>query len=104
MRKVYKVIADATNEAGKHSNDSLLIRDTVKTFRDDTEMANFCNDYFVDVGLQMFDSIGAPKNPFIFRHHCVSSMFLRPVSDNELIRQIAQKHRKLSLFDSFSFD
>lgn len=88
LRKVYKVIADATNETGKRTNESLLIRDTVKTFRDDTEMANFCNDYFVNVGLQMFGGVGAPKNPFVLHHQCVSSMFLRPVSDNELISQI----------------
>lgn len=52
-------------------------------------MASFCNDYFVNVGLHMSDRIRSPKNPFVLQYRCMSSMFLKPVGENELIRQIS---------------
>lgn len=88
LKKIYKIINEATNQINAKNSEKIQIKDNNKSFVNDKEMANFCNNYFVNVGIQMANKINNPNKKFQLQHVPISSMFLRPVREREIIEQI----------------
>jgi len=87
IKKIYKLIAEATNQ-GKKSNECLNIVDNEnKTFKNDLDMSNFCNKYFSNIATEMNNKIPNVLEQFEL-DSINKSMFLLPVSPNELVQQI----------------
>ena len=93
MKKIYNIISEATNSNTQKNNDNINILDSNnnnRPFDNTKQMANYCNDYFINIGKQMATKITPPKN---YRYHnnprTTKTMFLRPVEKNELILHIA---------------
>lgn len=90
VKKIYRIISDATNEKNKYKNTNINFVDEKNSeFLNNTDMANFCNNYFIDIGTEMEKKIDVPQNPFIFDYHSTDSMYLKPVTENEIINQIS---------------
>lgn len=87
IKKTYKIITEITNN-NKKSKSPLKITDTNnKNFETDLEMANHCNEYFSNIGLQMLSKI--PQVDLTNNLKSVNkSIFLTPVTDRELIQHI----------------
>lgn len=89
IKTIYKVINDATNEkCNKSNSDIQIFDDNGKEFKNDKEMANFCNNFFTNVGVDMAKTIDTPHNTHNFTHNVNASMFLMPINNNELIEHI----------------
>lgn len=90
MKKIYQIISDATNEKSKHSSESIqIMADNDIAFRDNKEMSNYCNNYFINVGINMLTNIKKPANFANNLRINKNSMFLTPVTDSELIKHIS---------------
>lgn len=88
LKKIYEIISEATNEHSKKNNNIHILDNDEKQFDTDYEMANFCNQYYTNVGVDMLKNIPHPQDPFILPTACSSSMYLRPINENELIKYI----------------
>lgn len=89
-KTIYKIISEATDEAVPDRNSPLQIKDdNAIPFSNNAEMANYCNKYFNEVGVEMFEKIETPVNLFQLQYNSESSMFLTPVSDKEIIQHIS---------------
>lgn len=90
MKKIYKIISDATNEnKNKTNNDVNILNQNNKPFNNDKEMANFCNDYFINIGLNMAEKIKQPTSGIIMNYpNLINSMALKPVTNTEIIMHI----------------
>lgn len=87
LKNTYKIIAEATNENSKGKNNCFNISDNDKNFSNDKDMADFCNQYFSKVGLEMYNSI--PDSNDTFQCQSVNqSIFLTPIHNSELIKHI----------------
>ena len=51
-------------------------------------MANFCNEFFTNVGVDMAKTIHTPHNAYNHSYNSRASMFLIPLKNNELIEHI----------------
>lgn len=87
IKKIYKMVSDATNEHKTTGNQNINIFHNESKFETDKDMANYCNSFFVNIGKHMAEKISPTTDKF-FGHTLAASMFLRPVSSNELIRHI----------------
>lgn len=89
MKKIYKIISEATNEKNNanESNYRICNKDKVP-FSNGKDMANFCNDFFINIGAEMSNNIKLPQNIPIIENQAQSSMFLRPTDNNEVIKLI----------------
>lgn len=88
IRKMYKLISEATNEKGSKNKNNIQVKNNDMPFSDVKEMANYCNDFFINVGQKMFDEIDDPDEPFVNNYQSVNSMFLTPVRECDIIKQI----------------
>lgn len=90
IKKIYKIISEATNEETGKGPNNINIKDTNnKEFTTDKEMANYCNKYFTNIGIEMANNIIPPKDNFKIKHpNIAKSMYLTPVTKNELIMHI----------------
>lgn len=89
IRKLYTVIRDATYE-NESSKNLLNIKDNNgQQFIDQKEMANYCNNYFINIGIEMEKEIPQPRAHGITETPVNSSIYLRPVTQQELIKSIA---------------
>lgn len=89
IKKIYKVINEATNEKSNKSNSDIqILDDNGKEFKSDKDMANFCNNFFINVGVDMAKTIDTPHNTYNFAYSSNTSMFLMPLNNNELIKHI----------------
>ena len=87
IKKIYKIISEATNEQRINNNENInILLDDVK-FETDKDMANHCNNFFINIGKHMADRI-KPVSEVYLNHISNSSMFLYPVNHNELINHI----------------
>lgn len=90
VKKIYKIITEATNEKNSPSSVELRITDdNEKDFDNKSDMANYCNNYFINAGIDMEKKINVPQNPYKLEQTTLSSMFLRPATEKEIIKHIA---------------
>lgn len=87
IKHLYNIIKDACYEKTRN-NKTGIKDDRGHDFADEVSMANFCNDYFANVGLQMAEMIPCPSQMETLPEPLPASMYLSPVSGNELIRHI----------------
>lgn len=88
MKKVYAIVRDAVNEDSNHHRNLEIMNDAGEKFNTDDGMADFCNDYFVNVGLHMKEKISIPCAPCELGGCVAESMFLKPVTEAEVIKHI----------------
>lgn len=89
MKKVYKIISEATNEAKKTNNEIRIVDDSGVSFTNDKNMADYCNKYYNTVAINLAAKINKPPNNYNINYPVINnSMFLKPIKANELIEQI----------------
>lgn len=89
IKKIYKIISEATNEStGTSHNNIQILDENSQPFANDKEMADYCNVYFANVGLEMADKIVPPVIESEVGYDNISSMFLKPVTQGEIIKHI----------------
>lgn len=91
MKKLYKIIKDATYENNKNNNSSLNIKNKDgQNFSSSVEASNYCNDYYINIGVEMEKAIPPPQqveqqiDPPI-----VNSIYFNPITRAELINCIS---------------
>lgn len=90
VKKVYQIIKEATNEKNSQVDNELRIMDdNGKEFDEILDMANYCNNYFIKVGIEMEKKIEVPQNPYKLEQSSPVSMFLIPATEKEIIGYIA---------------
>lgn len=89
LKKVYEIINEATDSSHIHEKTSVPpIKKDSNTFPDNKSLANYCNSYFVKIGIEMFNKIQKPLNEFNLTFNNKFSIFLNPVDNNEIITHI----------------
>lgn len=90
MKKIFSIVKDATNEVSRNSDTKIRITDVNHgSFASDVDMANYFNEYFTNVGVRMNDQIPIPKHKCDYGGGSAGTMFLKPLTENELIGHIA---------------
>lgn len=70
-----------------------------------SNMANFINEYFINIGVKMSEKIPVPEHKYNCGSHISDTLFLRPLTRNELIEHIASlKSGSSSGHDNISVD
>lgn len=83
MKKIYRIIDDATNvKNNKDLSDLRILKDNKQEFEDNVSMANFCNNYFINIGKEMAKKIDTPPMNLTLQGRVGNSMYLRPVTEN----------------------
>lgn len=93
-KQVWNLINEATNTAQKHNlNKHITLIDAHGNgITDDREKANLFNDFFINIGKKLNDSIPTSnKNhePPVNNKNICQSLFLKPVTGNEIVQIIA---------------
>lgn len=103
MGKIYKVINEVTNQVNNKGPEIHNIKDKNQHFNNNKDLANYCNNYFTNVGINMLNNIKKPKNERKIMQHNLSSMFLGPTCKNEIIKYIfSLKNNSAPGIDSIS--
>lgn len=90
VKKVYDIIRDATNECSRKKSLICICNDSNEKFESEVEMANYCNDYFVNIGVKMNEQVPLPREPCGFDIQMSrSSLFLKPLTEAEIISHIS---------------
>lgn len=90
IKKLYTIIKDATYETNTNKQTLLDIKnEDGENFDNFFEMANFCNNYFVNIGTKMEQAIPPPNEEHKTDNPIVKSIFLNPITKNELIKHIS---------------
>lgn len=88
-KKVYQIISEAVDDKKIKNKNNLIIKDDNNhPFANKKLMANYCNNFFTNIGNEMANKITTPTNIFNIQYNSLSSMFLKPVNEKEIIRQI----------------
>lgn len=88
LKKVYKIVSEATNEKEKTKNENLKIfNDNNLLLLEDKEIADYTNNFFVSIGQEMANKIKKPAQK-INTKTSNSSMFLSPVQEEEILKYI----------------
>lgn len=89
LKKIYQIISVATDGKQNKKDNIFHIKDNDgNQFTNNTDMANYCNKFFIEIGTKMQEKISKPENKFKIQYNSTSSMFLSPVSNEELIMHI----------------
>lgn len=97
MKKIYNIINEATNTNSNKNNDINIFNINKQPFQNKKQMADFCNDYFIQIGKKMALKIQSPINyKNSYGPGVKESMLLKPVTPNELIIHIASLKNKSS--------
>ena len=88
LKKIYKLISEATDNSSHKHKISPPIKDNSHDFLDNRTMANYCNEYFTNIGMDMLNKIKKPTNEYKMTSNSLSSLFLKPVNGNEIIKHI----------------
>lgn len=89
IKKVYNLIAEATNNKVSSKNAIMpIINNNGASTYDKKKVANICNDYFIDVGIDMYRKIPKPITECNLKSNSLSSLYLKPVDSNEIINHI----------------
>lgn len=87
-KKVWRIINDASNcNPKKHENYNITDSNN-QLVETDKEKANCFNEFFINVGNKMVSQIKQPSDtpePSNIEHYLNSSLFLKPVTENEVI-------------------
>lgn len=86
-KKIYKFIAEATNQGKKTSESLNIVNNENEPFINDLDMSNYCNKYFSNIAIEMNNKIPHTLEQFNLTS-INKSMFLKPVTQNELIQHI----------------
>lgn len=87
LKKIYEILSEYNNQYKKQNKIPITIPMENNNNCNLKEKANFCNDYFSKIGLDMYNQIPNLSNIFQMKNAC-NSMFLRPVDHNTLIKHI----------------
>ena len=86
---MYEIIKDATDIGNIKQKTTFSIFDNNETaIIDNLDMSNYCNEYFVNIGMKMASKINSPKYNFKIKNNN-ASIFLTPVTEQEIIQQIS---------------
>ena len=89
IKKIYKIIKDATNLNNKQNNAQFdVVDDNNQPFGDSVEMADYCNNYFTNIGTEMAKKISTPNYQTNEKNNN-ASMYLTPVTKQEIVKHIA---------------
>lgn len=88
IKNIYKIISEATNENTVKNTKIRLVDSKGIAFPDTKQMANHSNDYFANVGSNMLEQIIEPENFKFTLGNSLQSMYLTPVTENEIIKHI----------------
>ena len=89
-KKIYQIIRDATNEVGGRGvGVTEILSEGRDPFPGDKELANYCNEFFSTIGVNMAKKINRPNNPIMVKYNNKNSMYLKPVNESELVRHIS---------------
>lgn len=89
LKKIYAIIRDATNECGPKKHLLEITDDSDAGFNNDADMADFCNNYYINVGKEMAKKIPLPRSPLDVDFVSPESMFLEPITENDVIKHIS---------------
>lgn len=89
MKKMYNIIKDATYENQTKDLCIKINNEQGQEFTNSIEMANYCNNYFINIGIDMEKNIPIPKNSCSLDPINPNSMFLTPITKNELVKHIS---------------
>lgn len=103
MKKMYGILRDATCDKLIKNASIKINNKNGDDFLNDVEMADYCNEYFVNIGLEMAKKIPTPQKQCKQEPPTPTSMFLTPVCKNDLIRHISSlKNNSSPGFDGIS--
>ncbi|KAK9878787.1 hypothetical protein WA026_023852 [Henosepilachna vigintioctopunctata] len=88
LKKNYKVVNELSVKTNSEKNDNFKIKNNDTTFNNTKDMAEYCNNYFVNNGLNLAKKIITPKHKFRMQFTSNTSMFIKPVDENEIIKKI----------------
>ncbi len=89
FRKIYQIIREATNVQVDNTTSKIdIFNDEGEIFSDNKQLADFCNKFFIEVGKKMAQKINPPRQPFEVGYNNSKSMFLTPVTENQVIIHI----------------
>lgn len=91
-KQIWKIINEASNNTKNVKNDIKLLDKHKQIIENDEQISNMFNEYFINVGKNMAEKINFINEPE--QESCTSkipqhSMFLKPVTKNELILHIS---------------
>lgn len=90
LKKIYQIISDATSENREPKNkDFKIVDEAGNDFLGNKSMANYCNQYLIDIGINMQNKVADSQNPFLIKNHNLKTIFLKPVTENEIISHIS---------------
>lgn len=85
LKETYKIISEVSNEKNKESSNIKLVHNNVE-ITDNKEIASIMNEFFINIGQNLAKKID--YGPKITHKHLNESLFLNPVSSNEIIEHI----------------
>ena len=88
MKKIYDIIKDACCEKSRKASTLRFNNRKGEKIQTNLEMANHCNDYFVNIGVEMERGIPLPRVACSLDGPISESMYLAPLTKNELIQYI----------------
>lgn len=101
--KIYKIVSDVTNQNNQKESVIEKIKSGGKTIVNEKEMSNFCNDYFINIGINMLNTIKDTKEQINIQYNSLSSMYLKPVENDEILEHIhSLKNKCASGYDHIS--
>lgn len=90
MKKLYKIIKDATYENNKNTNTFLNLKNKDNmNFLNSLDASNFCNDYYINIGVEMEKAIPPSVIQQQVHQPVINSIYLIPITKNELINHIS---------------
>lgn len=90
IKKMYEIIKNATYEKKNNTKNYINIKNNLdENITDPLTMANFCNEYFGTIGIEMAKTIPVPQTECHEDPHTINSIFLTPITKGELIKHIA---------------
>ena len=88
-KKIFQLIKEATDENSSKTKVNFSVIDANGScFGSDIDMANYCNDFFINVGESMAEKIKKPNVPLRMKFQNLSSMFLCPIDESEVVTYI----------------
>lgn len=88
MKKIYEIIRDACNEQCLKKSTIKINDMNGENILDERDMANYCNDYFINIGTEMEGKIPPPQSVCDIDRVIPASMYLTPLTENEIIKHI----------------
>ena len=88
MKKIYKFISEATNNTKINQSISQIKGENDELITNPENVVDFCNDYFLTIGKKMSEFIPDSFEPALAHSCSLSSMYLTPTNENEVIKHI----------------